>query len=339
MNLYELYEKISSKNPDKGIPHPEYRIGSRNSVRYFIPYWLELPNYSDVWVNCRVLEKILAGINLTFQYYYDLVLLGLSSPDERPECRRDGCHNKTEFINMTYGYRESCSRSCSRVGNSNASGHIVSEESKAIISEKVTELYKDPEYRRRNSETQKIVQNKPEVRLKHSIATIESNKKPEVIKKKRESRRRYLRDHPNSMPAPNRYKKGWYESDKFGRFFYRSSYERDFIKILESDSNVICLHKVPFIPYYNPVESRFRDYYPDFLIELSDKSIILVELKPDYQVSDKVVKAKAKAAKEYCKKLGYKYIILTELDLYKNPKSLEVKDDISLSSILNKIKL
>jgi hypothetical protein len=90
------------------------------------------------------------------------------------------------------------------------------------------------------------------------------------------------------------------------------------------------------IKYFDPVRSKYRTYYPDFFVKLSNRRKLVVEIKPlkDCRLPKKVGgksaktmaireatyytnKAKFKAAEDYCKKLGYEFVVLTENDLFR----------------------
>jgi len=53
-----------------------------------------------------------------------------------------------------------------------------------------------------------------------------------------------------------------------------------------------------FISYIDPVSQTVRKYYPDFLMQNSDGSWTMVEIKGDYMIDDEVTAAKAKYATE-----------------------------------------
>lgn len=63
------------------------------------------------------------------------------------------------------------------------------------------------------------------------------------------------------------------------------------------------------IPYYDPEAQRMRNYYPDFLAEMQNGTIQLIEVKGDNKIDDVVVKAKASAADELAKESKMKYVI------------------------------
>tara|TARA_R100000458_G_C8134658_1_gene148287 strand:- start:149 stop:643 length:495 start_codon:yes stop_codon:yes gene_type:complete len=119
----------------------------------------------------------------------------------------------------------------------------------------------------------------------------------------------------------------------------RSLWERRFCKYLDENRNVIrWASEEIVIPYYSPVDKKTHRYYPDFYVEMKDKSgdvkTLLVEIKPEKQtkiptkgrkrkntylrecMAYEVNIAKWKYATEYCEKRGWEFKILTEKELY-----------------------
>jgi hypothetical protein len=116
---------------------------------------------------------------------------------------------------------------------------------------------------------------------------------------------------------------------------YRSSWELEFIRRLEYDSNVLKWSSEPIeIPYISKekvngkwIEKR-RNYNPDFLVILKSGKVLLIEVKPLSQVplfentilSDPAQmknQCKWKAAIGFCKKQGWEFRIITEQNLKK----------------------
>jgi len=134
--------------------------------------------------------------------------------------------------------------------------------------------------------------------------------------------------------------------------FYRSSYEERFMNYLDLNKNVIKWgSEVITIPYVNEVDGRQHRYITDFYVELRDVTgkinTLIVEVKPENQMErldeqgnlilprepkKKSMKAfqnyinkvniirknhsKWKAARDYCKKMGYHFKVITEKDLF-----------------------
>ena len=91
------------------------------------------------------------------------------------------------------------------------------------------------------------------------------------------------------------------------------------------------------IPYRSPIDNRIHRYYPDFLVTKINKDgtkeTVLIEIKPAKQTKPPkkpqkitrgyitevktwgVNEAKWKAAAEFCKDRGWRFVIFTEKEL------------------------
>tara|TARA_R100001594_G_scaffold64482_1_gene98759 strand:+ start:200 stop:637 length:438 start_codon:yes stop_codon:yes gene_type:complete len=130
--------------------------------------------------------------------------------------------------------------------------------------------------------------------------------------------------------------------DKFigSKAVYRSGLELKFFRFCDSNPNVLKWgSENVVIPYRSPIDHKMHRYFVDNYIEIKegDKKIkYLVEIKPSKQTKPPTVKYKKKrhliyeqrcyainqakwsAAKEYSKKIGGVFIILTEKELIRN---------------------
>lgn len=116
-----------------------------------------------------------------------------------------------------------------------------------------------------------------------------------------------------------------FESQRKQPIIYRSSWEKKFIywcemsqKVKHWGSECTC------IKYYNPIDEKQHRYYPDFVVELIDGQIMIVEIKPNNQTQPPKKEntwayktfatntAKWKEIKRKCEERGYKFCILTE---------------------------
>ena len=87
---------------------------------------------------------------------------------------------------------------------------------------------------------------------------------------------------------------------------YRSSWEKEFMELLDSDPRVETWSYEPLsIPYVH--EGKTRRYIPDFLV-LLDGTDVLVEVKPPPLIVTGMNEAKMQAAQEFCQRNGWKYI-------------------------------
>jgi hypothetical protein len=118
---------------------------------------------------------------------------------------------------------------------------------------------------------------------------------------------------------------------------WRSTWERQVMAWLDLSENVIwwSSEELP-IRYYNPIDNKIHRYFPDFIVKIrkKDDSVMtyVIEVKPEYQTKQPVRKRKTqkflnesvtyiinqskwKAATEFCKDHGWKFLILTEKNL------------------------
>ena len=119
----------------------------------------------------------------------------------------------------------------------------------------------------------------------------------------------------------------------------RSLWERKFCKFLDFNESIIrWSFETLKIPYLSPIDNKVHTYYPDFIVEKKNKSgsveTLVVEIKPEKQTKKPVSKRKSKktmihentvyavnttkwkAANEFCTKHEWKFVILTEKELF-----------------------
>lgn len=116
----------------------------------------------------------------------------------------------------------------------------------------------------------------------------------------------------------------------------RSSWEYRVCEWLDNNKSVLEWSSEGHrIKYLDP-EGNTRTYYPDFYVMFKNRKKFIVEVKPQKDLrmprnkgnkSHKTMimrehtflvnQAKFKAAKQYCKKLGYEFVVLTEKDLFR----------------------
>ncbi len=116
----------------------------------------------------------------------------------------------------------------------------------------------------------------------------------------------------------NGYITGYYDSKKSknksgnNSIWHRSSYERKAFMKLDYDSNVKeWLYewiKIPIDEIHNTV--------PDFIVEYSDGSKKIIEVKPKNKMNDVDVIKKIKAMKKYCEENNMKFELWIEEDLF-----------------------
>lgn len=124
-----------------------------------------------------------------------------------------------------------------------------------------------------------------------------------------------------------------------GKLVYRSSYELKFMRWADANPNVLKWSSESLvIPYRSPIDGKIHRYHVDNMVVIKEGDVVkkyIVEIKPYKQTlkpspSKKkkretilyeqatydVNLAKWEAAKEWCKNRDWKFIILTERDLF-----------------------
>lgn len=119
---------------------------------------------------------------------------------------------------------------------------------------------------------------------------------------------------------------------------YRSLWERRFMTYCDNNSSILSWgSEEVVVPYKSPIDGRWHRYFVDFIIETMNKNghkeIILIEVKPKAQCSAPKKKKKAsrrylyevkrwgvnsakwEAATEFAENKGWKFQILTEVEL------------------------
>lgn len=132
---------------------------------------------------------------------------------------------------------------------------------------------------------------------------------------------------------PNKYK------GDVNNIIYRSSYELKYMMLLDHDKNVINWgSETIIIPYRSPKDNKIHRYFMDFIVTRINsngkKETVLIEIKPYKQtippkkpksnknkkflldsITYAINKAKWIAAEEFVADRGWKFEILTEVEL------------------------
>ena len=121
------------------------------------------------------------------------------------------------------------------------------------------------------------------------------------------------------------------------KIIYRSGWELKFMNWCDKNPNVLhwCSEEL-IIPYLSPLDGEFHRYFVDFVIEVrtrtGEKRKYAVEIKPSKETEPPKTKnkkrllqetatyavnqAKWSAAREFCKRKGLDFIVLTEHELF-----------------------
>ena len=121
---------------------------------------------------------------------------------------------------------------------------------------------------------------------------------------------------------------------------YRSKWEYDVFRAIDKNPNILSWSSESIIiPYRSPVDGKMHRYFPDIFIEAHGKNgeILseLIEVKPYTQTIPPTItprmtettkrkatetyainQAKWKSAKAVCEKKGWKFVVLTEREIY-----------------------
>jgi len=103
------------------------------------------------------------------------------------------------------------------------------------------------------------------------------------------------------------------------QIIYRSSWERLFMVYCDKKAEIWNWSSEEIkIPYM--FEGKHRTYYPDFWVDMMDKDGMrvqkIVEIKPHYQRTMKVNKAKWSAATKYAQDNHMEFLVMTEKELF-----------------------
>ena len=134
-------------------------------------------------------------------------------------------------------------------------------------------------------------------------------------------------------------------SGDLSKIVFRSAWERTFMEHCETHDDVLQWSSEELsIPYYLPGDGRWHRYYPDFVLQVKEITgairVWMVEIKPSKQLSPPKIKphmkankrllrevheyaknqAKWPAAKAFCDTKQWKFVVLTEKELYPHRK-------------------
>ena len=128
-----------------------------------------------------------------------------------------------------------------------------------------------------------------------------------VAKKISEATCRNLVEHPEYW-CSSRYKQGWIELPRLGRYYYLSSWEEAALINLDKNTDVLAVVKDKVrVPYIFEGSSHF--YVIDFQIHMKEGITYLVEVKPDYLLTDPQTMLKIEAGRKYAASVGIDYQI------------------------------
>ncbi|WP_280788877.1 TnsA endonuclease N-terminal domain-containing protein [Paenibacillus sp. PastF-3] len=90
-----------------------------------------------------------------------------------------------------------------------------------------------------------------------------------------------------------------------------SSIERDYVKILDFEPNIVDIIYQPLqIPYI--YREKIRNYYPDFKVLTKKGDVWIVEIKPEEKLRNEDNLIKYVVGRLYCNQFGWEYRIVTD---------------------------
>lgn len=267
--------------------------GKGVNTEYFIPpEWVDKEyktryisiSFEGGWVTQYSLNRVLLIVSegkYDIRDWYDRWILGITVPSQRPKCPY--CNKEVEFTyHISNGYRLFCSCSCRAKYNL------------TLLWNDPNSSYNSEDYSSKLSNSIKLAHQNPDSKY-HDIE--------------------YQRSLINNITG--KYEHGYYESIKGGLCCYRSSWELQYIKFLDDNDECLEFKSEPLRLRYKWDDDTTHYYVPDFLVTYKS-GIELIEIKPSSQIDDEVNQWKFNAARLYCNKLGWKFKIITENELFTN---------------------
>jgi len=153
--------------------------------------------------------------------------------------------------------------------------------------------------------------------------------KGDEIPKKGQMKAMIWKDHKNPNERKGKvktrkpkFREGYMTSLKNNKeIHYRSGTECQVYECLEAIPEVVKYDAEPIkIPYL--FDGEKHNYFPDLSVFFSNGKIEIWEVKPQDQTWLPVNKAKWEAAKHFCETRGWKFIVITEMELEKLKKKI-----------------
>ncbi|TPG70263.1 hypothetical protein EEL31_18370 [Brevibacillus laterosporus] len=95
---------------------------------------------------------------------------------------------------------------------------------------------------------------------------------------------------------------------------WESSLERDYIKLLEFDKDVISYEHQPLVIHYSN-QGIQRRYFPDFKVITKSNGTFLIEVKPEKFKDTEENRIKFVVGRLFCRKQGWEFQVKTELNI------------------------
>jgi len=127
---------------------------------------------------------------------------------------------------------------------------------------------------------------------------------------------------------------------------YRSSWELAFMRMCDNHPNISkWASENVKIPYRSPVDGKYHNYFPDFMVQYTDKDgkqhVELIEIKPANQttlenarstgqkVQTAINAAKWTGAQEWCSRKEIRFKVINEDQIFRNNKPRKAKKRVA----------
>lgn len=126
-----------------------------------------------------------------------------------------------------------------------------------------------------------------------------------------------VKQYQNGFEPKLHHLRGWHESPKSGKVYFRSSYEKKaFLKLDADDSVKSYTTESVSVEYFHPIKQITSSYIIDLLVEYTDGSKKLVEIKPEKWLMDEVIICKIEAGGIKAQEIGATFEVWTEMNLF-----------------------
>lgn len=350
MSDKEMFNMLLSRNPNPGKKNDLVR---KDEV-YKIPGWVFESSEEVLEIKSRLLTNFIGKHNLTSQIFWDVYVLGLTDIEQRPKCPICGADLIFRGIPKG-GYGKIC-------------GSITCKSEYAR--REMNDLWKNKDYKEMQSSSHKEWSSKEEnierlrqgalkawqnkdyrehqIRVHIEWAEKEDNKqamrerslemwqRPGYREMQSDIHREYAKNNPNKIKCGTG---GIVKSSKssFGKLSYDSSWEMNFIKLLEDIDEVVSVERAGFyIPYY--IDGKEFNYFPDFCLSTNLEKRYLVEIKANWMISsDPKTRCKIEAGREYVKNHPEEfagYVLLKDENLCDSPHYIKFNFELAKEELL-----
>lgn len=349
------FDFLLQKDPTPGAKN---RVSRNLDGSFILPRWV-FDSPTDIVVGCKSANRKFASVGLTSQIVYDILVLGLTSPLDRPVC--PVCGQPLKFIRFSNGYSATCGKeSCSRESikrsvtslwrdsayrETQVNSHIEWAKKEENL-EKMRQIslmtWQDQDYRDRQIKAHKDWSNVKENRELLRQRSLDAWNSEEYRKRQSEAHKKYCINNPEKVY--NRGVNGVVTCSKaiLGSLRYDSSWERYLIEVMDSMDEVVSVERASFWIPYTCGDEQFN-YFPDLIVKFVNGVNILVEIKANWMIeSDEKTTCKLRAGELYVSEhleIFDKYVILKDEDLCDSPHYVKFNSSLARMSLLKYITL